>query len=58
LKDEQAPWRNDFPEREHFTTGDLYTNRYAKLDGSAYIFKQLVGKLNAVQFEEGCEAGS
>jgi hypothetical protein len=52
-----APWRNDFPEREHFTTGDLYTNRYAKLDGSAYIFKQLVGKLNAVQFEEGCEAG-
>ena len=52
-----APWRNDFPEREHFTTGDLYTNRYAKIDGSAYIFKQLVGKLNAVQFEEGCEAG-
>ena len=52
-----APWRRDFPEREQFTAGFSGVNKYAKLDGSAYIFKQLVGKLNAVQFEEGCEAG-
>jgi hypothetical protein len=52
-----APWRRDFPEREQFTTGFSGVNKYAKLDGSAFIFKQLLGKLNAVQFEEGCEAG-
>jgi hypothetical protein len=52
-----APWRRDFPEREQFTSGFTGVNKYAKLDGSAYIFKQLVGKLNTVQFEEGCEAG-
>ncbi|MBK7505041.1 MAG: T9SS type A sorting domain-containing protein [Bacteroidetes bacterium] len=52
-----APWRRDNPEREQFTTGYSGVNKYAKLDGSAFVFKQLVGKLNAVQFEEGCEAG-
>jgi hypothetical protein len=52
-----APWRRDFPEREQFTVGFVGVNKFAKLDGSAYIFKQLLGKLNAVQFEEGCEAG-
>ena len=52
-----APWRRDFPEREQFTTGYIGVNKFAKLDGSAYIFKQLIGKLDSVQFEEGCEAG-
>jgi acetyl esterase/lipase len=52
-----APWRNDMPEREKFTAGYTLPNRYAKLDGSAFIFKQLLGKLDSVQFEEGCEAG-